>query len=459
MPWSVEKLPYETDAFAWFRRLEEQHLPFLLESHGAEQQRYDIIGANPSRTIDVIRGQVRVDQVLTTLDGFDAIEQTVRAMAPDSPCPLDLPFQGGAVGFFGYELTHGTHKLPELADAEIGLADMLVGIYDIFIVIDHALRQTHQVCTPGATAQAKALWAKLLAPSRELTDLDFQSTSDVQMDMSASQYYQAFAKIKTYIDAGDCYQVNFAQRFSAAYQGNPLGLYQALRQTQRAPFSACLRTPGADILSFSPERLVRVADRQILTQPIKGTRPRHPHPKEDLRLAEELQSSEKDRAESLMIVDLLRNDLGKTAVPGSIAVDSLFELVSFANVHHLVSSVSGKLRPGVSAMDLLRACFPGGSVTGAPKHRAMQIIAELEPVKRQAYCGAIGYYSYHGNLDTNLPIRTIICTNNRLHYWGGGGIVADSEAAQEYEETLTKVNFISNALASLTRKTKALARD
>ena len=152
-----------------------------------------------------------------------------------------------------------------------------------------------------------------------------------------------------------------------------------------------------------------------------------------------------------MIVDLLRNDLGKTAVPGSIAVDSLFELVTFANVHHLVSSVSGELRPDVSAMDLLRACFPGGSVTGAPKHRAMQIIAELEPVKRQAYCGAIGYYSYHGNLDTNLPIRTIICTNNKLHYWGGGGIVADSEAAQEYEETLTKVNFISNALVSLTK--------
>ena len=196
---------------------------------------------------------------------------------------------------------------------------------------------------------------------------------------------------------------------------------------------------------------MRVADRQILTQPIKGTRPRHPHPSEDQRLAEELQSSEKDRAENLMIVDLLRNDLGKTAVPGSIAVDSLFELVTFANVHHLVSSVSGELRPDVSAMDLLRACFPGGSVTGAPKYRAMQIIAELEPVKRQAYCGAIGYYSYHGNLDTNLPIRTIICTNNKLHYWGGGGIVADSEAAQEYEETLTKVNFISNALASLTK--------
>lgn len=451
MLWSVEILPYETDAFAWFRRLEDQHLPFLLESHGAAQQRYDIIGANPSSTIEVIQGEVRVDQVLTTLDAFDAVEQTVNTMAPDSACPLDLPFQGGAVGFFGYELTHRAQKLPGRSGSERDLADMLVGIYDIFIVIDHELRQTHQVCTPGATANAKALWAKLLAPSRKLPGLDFQSTSDVQMDMSAPQYYQEFEKIKNYIDAGDCYQVNFAQRFSATYRGNPLGLYQALRQTQRAPFSACIRTPGADILSFSPERLVRVADRQILTQPIKGTRPRHPDPSEDQRLAEELQNSEKDRAENLMIVDLLRNDLGKTAVPGSIAVDSLFELVTFANVHHLVSSVSGELRPDVSAMDLLRACFPGGSVTGAPKYRAMQIIAELEPVKRQAYCGAIGYYSYHGNLDTNLPIRTIICTNNKLHYWGGGGIVADSEAAQEYEETLTKVNFISNALASLTK--------
>lgn len=467
-------MPYETDAFAWFRRLEDQQLPFILESQGAAQQRYDIIGANPSRIIRAIDGEVRIDQQLTQLDAFAAVEETVRQMAPNTPCPLDLPFQGGAVGFFGYELMHSTQKIrrvdhpskaardldgkdsdsrdsdPKALDGDgVDLADMLIGIYEIFIIIDHALHQTFQVCTPGASAASKLLWHKLLTSERLFEKLDFKTTSAVKKQLSNEQYHRSFEQIKDYIHAGDCYQVNFTQRFSASYQGNPVGLYEQLRQTQKAPFSACLRMPNAAILSFSPERLVRVVNRKILTQPIKGTRPRHRLPIEDQRLANELQSSEKDRAENLMIVDLLRNDLGKTAIPGSIQVDRLFELVSFANVHHLVSSVSGELRPGLTAMDLLRACFPGGSVTGAPKRRAMEIIAELEPVKRQVYCGAIGYYSFHGDLDTNLPIRTLVCSKDTLHYWGGGGIVADSEVEQEYEESLLKVNFISHLLAKL----------
>jgi para-aminobenzoate synthetase component I len=484
MSWSVDILPYETDAFAWFRRLEDQQLPFILESQGAAQQRYDIIGANPSRIIRAIDGEVRIDQQLTQLDPFAAVEETVRQMAPNTPCPLDLPFQGGAVGFFGYELMHSTQMIRRVAHANIAtkdtdrkdsdpgdldirdlaiegmdikeldgdgidLVDMLIGIYEIFIIIDHALHQTFQVCTPGASAASKLLWHRLLASERLLEKLDFKTTSAVKKQLSIEQYHQSFEQIKDYIHAGDCYQVNFTQRFSASYQGNPVGLYEHLRQTQKAPFSACLRMPNADILSFSPERLVRVVNGKILTQPIKGTRPRHRLPIEDQRLANELQSSEKDRAENLMIVDLLRNDLGKTAIPASIQVDKLFELVSFANVHHLVSSVSGELRSGLTAMDLLRACFPGGSVTGAPKQRAMEIIAELEPVKRQVYCGAIGYYSFHGDLDTNLPIRTLVCSNDTLHYWGGGGIVADSEVEQEYEESLLKVNFISHLLAKL----------
>lgn len=474
MSWSVDILPYETDAFAWFRRLEDQQLPFILESQGAAQQRYDIIGANPSRIIRAIDGEVRIDQQLTQLDAFAAVEETVRQMAPNTPCPLDLPFQGGAVGFFGYELMHSTQKIrrvdhpskaardldgkdsdsrdsdPKALDGDgVDLADMLIGIYEIFIIIDHALHQTFQVCTPGASAASKLLWHKLLTSERLFEKLDFKTTSAVKKQLSNEQYHRSFEQIKDYIHAGDCYQVNFTQRFSASYQGNPVGLYEQLRQTQKAPFSACLRMPNAAILSFSPERLVRVVNRKILTQPIKGTRPRHRLPIEDQRLANELQSSEKDRAENLMIVDLLRNDLGKTAIPGSIQVDRLFELVSFANVHHLVSSVSGELRPGLTAMDLLRACFPGGSVTGAPKRRAMEIIAELEPVKRQVYCGAIGYYSFHGDLDTNLPIRTLVCSKDTLHYWGGGGIVADSEVEQEYEESLLKVNFISHLLAKL----------
>jgi para-aminobenzoate synthetase component 1 len=468
MPWHLQPLPFATDAFSWFRRLEREPMPFILESHNAANQRYDIIGAAPSQVVSARNGIVQVNGADVSGDAFAAVQRLVEAHRPITSCPLDLPFQGGAVGYFGYELNHsvlrpdyhGAHRattdpapsdtaLSGTALSDTALPDMLVGIYDAFISIDHHLRTAHLVCSPAVNETRRAHLLDLLIGSGTPPDLDFKTTSPTQASITRAEYDSAFNTIKDFILAGDCYQVNYTQRFSARYQGNPVGLYAALRLRQRAPFSACLRTPDADILSFSPERLVRLEGKRILTQPIKGTRGRDPDPTEDQRLASELQNSEKDRAENLMIVDLLRNDLGKTAVPGSVKVERLFELVSFANVHHLVSTISAELRPDFSAMDLLRACFPGGSVTGAPKHRAMQIIDALEPVRRNAYCGAIGYYSYHGNLDTNLPIRTLVCSGDTLHYWGGGGIVADSEADLEYAESRLKVNFISEVLATL----------
>lgn len=454
MPWHLQSLPFTTDAFSWFRRLEREPLPFVLESHKAVNQRYDIIGAAPSQVISARNGVVQVNGAVVNGDAFAAVQRVMEAHRPSTCCPLDLPFQGGAAGYFGYELNRDSRP-PDLqgaehpAPADVAMPDMLVGIYDAFISIDHHLRTTHLVCAPAVSAARRAHLLDLLLNNSAPPELAFKTTSPIQASISQAEYNRAFNTIKDFILAGDCYQVNYTQRFSAFYQGNPVGLYAALRSRQRAPFSACLLTPDAAILSFSPERLVRLEGRRIVTQPIKGTRARHSDPAEDQRLAMELQHSDKDRAENLMIVDLLRNDLGKTAVPGSIKVETLFELVSFASVHHLVSTISGELRPGLNAMDLLRACFPGGSVTGAPKRRAMEIIDDLEPVRRNAYCGAIGYYSYHGNLDTNLPIRTLVCGADTLHYWGGGGIVADSNADQEYAESLLKVNFISEVLAAL----------
>jgi para-aminobenzoate synthetase component 1 len=256
--------------------------------------------------------------------------------------------------------------------------------------------------------------------------------------MTKADYGQAFGRILNYIHEGDCYQVNLAQRFSAQASGDAWTAYKHLRSISPAPFAAYLNLPDAQVLSASPERFLEVRDRRVETKPIKGTRPRDADPMQDKANADELQASLKDRAENLMIVDLLRNDIGKNCVPGSVRAEKMFALESFTNVHHLVSTVTGKLAQGHDALHLLRGCFPGGSITGAPKLRSMEIIEELEPNRRGVYCGAIGYIGFDGNMDTNIAIRTAVFSNETIRFWAGGGIVADSEADKEYRETLDK---------------------
>lgn len=257
--------------------------------------------------------------------------------------------------------------------------------------------------------------------------------------MTPEAYQRAFNRIQRYIEDGDCYQVNLAVRFTHPCGTDPWVLYARLRDLNPAPHAAFMRLPGgAAVLCCSPERFLHVRNGHVQTCPIKGTRPRAADPAEDAALAQELQQSVKDRAENLMIVDLLRNDLGKTCNPGSIAVPALCELQSFATVHHLVSRVTGKLAPGCSTLDLLRGCFPGGSITGAPKLRAMQIIEELETCRRNVYCGSFIRLGYDGNLDSNIAIRTLVQEADRLYLWSGGGLVADSSPEAEYREILDK---------------------
>src|SRR5690606_38981037 len=251
-------------------------------------------------------------------------------------------------------------------------------------------------------------------------------------------YRTAFARVQDYLQRGDCYQVNLARRFRAGYRGDPWRAYCQLRALGPAPFGAYLSLPFAEILSISPERFLLLEQGRVETRPIKGTRPRRADPVADAAEAAALRDSDKDRAENVMIVDLMRNDLGRVCRPGSIEVSGLFELESHASVHHLVSTVTGRLREGVTAVDLLAACLPGGSITGAPKRRAMEIIDELEPARRGVYCGAIGYLSDDGRMDTNIAIRTAVCQAGEISYWAGGGLVADSEADAEFEETLHK---------------------
>jgi para-aminobenzoate synthetase component 1 len=274
---------------------------------------------------------------------------------------------------------------------------------------------------------------------------DFALSSAVTSNMSFDEYTKAFNTVKNYITEGDCYQVNLAQRFSAKAHGCSWTAYSKLREISPAPFMAYMNFGSLQVLSGSPERFLQVVGNHVETRPIKGTRPRSDDVEQDKQLAEDLQASIKDKAENLMIVDLLRNDISKNCKIGSVKADKLFQLQSFANVHHLVSIVTGRLKIGKTAIDLLRGCFPGGSITGAPKLRAMQIIEELEPHRRGVYCGAIGYIGFDGNMDTNIAIRTAVYSadesgEGEISFYAGGGIVADSVLEKEYAETLDKAS-------------------
>ncbi|WP_295390576.1 aminodeoxychorismate synthase component I [uncultured Thiodictyon sp.] len=438
-PLQVIELPYRPDSVALCAALLDRPWPVFLDSGRPHctQGRYDILSADPRATL-VTRGpctKVRTAAgVRTSLaDPFDLLRE---ALGPIQPGVPDLPFSGGAIGWFAYDLARRLICLPTPATDIEGTPDLAIGIYDWALVVDHETRRTRLVARdPTTAAEYRTLFANAHAVRPRVP---FRVLDRVRPTVSRAQYHAAIARIQHYLIAGDCYQVNLAQRFAAPTQGNPWDAYLDLRVMNAAPYGAYLSTPDAQVLCSSPERFLRVRDGQVETKPIKGTRPRGANPGEDRRLAEALRASPKDRAEHLMIVDLLRNDLGRVCAIGSIQVPELFALESFAHVHHLVSTIRGRLAAGRTAVDLLRACFPGGSITGAPKRRAMEIIDELEPQRRGIYCGAIGYLGFDGAMDTNIAIRTMVHSAGITRLWAGGGIVADSHPESEYRETFDK---------------------
>jgi para-aminobenzoate synthetase component 1 len=323
---------------------------------------------------------------------------------------------------------------------------MAVGIYRWAVIVDHQQQQSWLLAYDLDNQQLTALQQQFSQLSAISSADSFKVQSAPLSNMDKPAYAQAFSKIKSYLLEGDCYQVNLTQRFSSPCQGDPWQAYQVLRKINAAPFSAYLNLPDVQVLSSSPERFLQVTGRRVETKPIKGTRPRSTSATEDARLIAELAGSEKDRAENVMIVDLLRNDLGKTCRDGTVRTPVLFDVESYATVHHLVSTVTGELAAKQHAVDLLRSCFPGGSITGAPKIRAMEIIEELEPHRRGIYCGAIGYIGFDGNMDTNIVIRTLIHNQGSIRFWVGGGIVNDSELDAEYQECFDKAQALLQLL-------------
>ncbi|MHC4781378.1 MAG: aminodeoxychorismate synthase component I, partial [Planctomycetota bacterium] len=371
-----------------------------------------------------------------------------------TPDPSGPPFQGGVAGYFSYDLGRLVERIPSRADSDLGLDELWLGFYDVVASTDLETGRTRLVSTGlpqqgrgGSKRSRERLENFMGRVESGGSSPGFEVRGELCSNFTRSEYEAAVERCRRYIIAGDVFQVNLSQRFEIALEGSPFGLYEKLRSINPAPFASYLHTGEADIVSASPERYLLVDGPAVQTRPIKGTRPRGKTVEEDRRLAEELFGSQKDRAENTMIVDLLRNDLGRVCVPGTIRVAELCALETFPTVHHLTSTVEGRLDGGRGRIDLLRAAFPGGSITGAPKIRAMEIIEELEPTRRSIYTGSMGYLDFAGRMDLNIVIRTILCSAGRAVYQVGGGIVYDSEPAMEYEETLHKGRALADALS------------
>ncbi len=456
-------LPYHNNPEVYFNQL--KHLPDFswLDSGrpASTQGRYDIFTACAisHAMIDHTHHFSCTDSHTSTLKAWLA-----KYSANNAAAPRDLPFTGGVLGYLGYHWQDEHFQLAQQVYSS-DTPHAQLAAYDWALIVDHKKQQCQVFFLPDSQVahQVMALLHTLpLVPIAPVTTLQAQAAREpfkCEPFIAATteqEYLKALARIHDYILAGDCYQVNFSQRFSARYNGSLDTAYLTLRQATPSPFSAYLKHVSNPILSLSPERFLQINDRQVLTQPIKGSAPRGATPAHDEQLAKALQNSDKNRAENIMIVDLLRNDLSQGCQPFSVKVPSLCELHSFANVHHLISTVVGTLKEDTDAIALFAQCFPGGSITGAPKKRAMHIIAELEKHSRGIYCGSIAYFSNNGNADSSITIRTLQANNNQLHCWGGGGVVLDSVAQEEYQESLFKVHKLMRALAPLATVSKTI---
>ena len=484
--------PDPLDAVA---RIRDLPYPLLLDSATDPHRlgRYSFVCADPAVIVAAKNGRttVRTSRTGPSTATRDDPLLTVRALlAPFAidPVPGLPPFQGGAAGYIAYDYGATLERLPIPRYDDLGIPDVVLGLYDWVLAWDHQAHRAWLISTgfPASDPDDRARRARDRAeqvrrrlagapvpapapPNNPLATATrwYQTPTDSDEHLSYAAaptfpvpdhprlrssfphdgYLAAVARVRDYIFAGDIFQANLSQRLEAPYDGDPWLLYRRLREINPAPFAAYFEAPGLAVVSASPERFIQVGvDGTVETRPIKGTSPRGIGPEHDAHLGRALIESEKDRAENLMIVDLLRNDLSRVCVAGSVRVPELFALERFSTVHHLVSTVVGRLPSDVDAIALLRVAFPGGSITGAPKVRAMEIIAELEPSRRGVYCGTVGYMSLTGAADSSIVIRTYLVRDGRAYFSVGGGIVADSDPDAEYRETLDKARALIAAL-------------
>jgi len=463
----IEEIHTQLTAPEIFELFHSQHHSFFLDS-GMDPKRlgrYSFIGTDPflvmrsrGNQVTLIHPDRKESEQGNPFDILHNLLETYRLDALPSP----IPFWGGAVGYFSYDLCHFIERLPTSAIDDLKLPESYFGFYDTVIVFDNLENKTYVASTgfpelnekqrlKRAMLRLEEMKSRLHSPlsytsETYLENVEKTTEAVLKSNFTPEGYMEAVNRVREYIAAGDVFQVNISQRFETELTVSPYELYRRLRQINPAPFASYLNFDGVTIVSASPERFLRVDGDWVETRPIKGTRPRGKNPVEDAMLAQDLLNSAKDRAENVMIVDLERNDLGRVCQYGTVKVTELAILETFPTVFHLTSTVIGKLHPDKKRIDLLKATFPGGSITGAPKVRAMEIIDELEPTRRSVYTGAIGYLGFGRNLDINIVIRTFIIKDNKAYFQVGGGIIYDSNAEAEYQETLDKARALIQSL-------------
>ena len=461
----VEEISTWRNAPQFFAIFRERPFSFFLDS-GMDLDklgRYSFMGSDPflvmrsrGEEISLVRGRAEETR---RGNPFDTVAELLKAYSLDGH-PSDIPFTGGAVGYFSYDLCHFIERLPSTAIDDLNLPECYLAFYDTAVAFDHRDGKVYLVSTgfpelnEGKRKQrAKERLEEMKSLISDRTPVvgtpDWVSAEEgivLKVNFTHQEYLKAVATAREYICAGDIFQVNLSQRFETDLNIHPYELYQRLRKINPAPFASYLNFDEVSVVGASPERFLKVQGDWIETRPIKGTRPRGKSAAEDKALADELLSSTKDRAENIMIVDLERNDIGRVCLYGTVRVTELAILETYPTVFHLTSTVRGRLREGKNRVDLLKASFPGGSITGAPKVRAMEIIDELEPTRRSVYTGATGYLSFSGEMDLNIVIRTFLVKRGKAYFQVGGGIVYDSEPEAEYEETLDKARAMIQAL-------------
>ncbi len=423
-----------------------------LDSHG--KSNYSIIASRPCDSCFLFPDKVVLSGEERPISHLqDAITLLQSWCTSHTPKPVGnkistLPFHGGVIGFLAFELSHGLETLPKHAKNHIGFPLAGWYAYDASLVIHH---QTNSTYITGKTKTHMADFKKYLSDSFKNQTMSNNTSEKLprlnfKASLGKAGYSRAFKRVKSHLQRGDAYQINLCEHWQAHYANNSFALYQQIRQKMSVPFGAFINTHWGNILSFSPERFIH-QDRlgTLTTEPIKGTRARKKCPKEDHEQRQDLLLSTKDRAENTMIVDLMRNDLSSIAKPGTVQVNSLCELHSFPNVHHLISSISAKRKEDLHPIEALLHAFPGGSITGAPKPKVLQWIDQLEAVERSIFTGCIGYISTSWESDSNIAIRTLLHSKDTLHAWAGGGVVIDSELEDEYEELFNKMGWLVKA--------------
>ncbi|MCC3868183.1 aminodeoxychorismate synthase component I [Terrisporobacter mayombei] len=442
----IKEINTKLSAFEIFTIIKDEKDSFILDSAMDKNKlgRYSFISSNPFKTLKYKNSKENpLDFLQDELNRYKVENNT------------DLPFIGGAVGYLSYDLGNYIENLPRSAKDDLNGYDMYFGLYDHVIVVDHLKEKTY-IATPDLDVKKEE--SIVLNIENKINEAEINGVNPIcyeekeipptklSSNFTKKEFENSVEKVRQYIKNGDIYQANLTQRFSGKTTLSSYELYRDLRRVSPAPFGAYLNFDDLNILSNSPERFIKCIDKKLETRPIKGTRPRGKNKEEDLKLQEELRNSEKDRAELLMIVDLERNDIGRISKIGSVKVPELFVIEPYANVNHLVATVVGELDDDKDAVDAIKATFPGGSITGAPKIRAMEIIDELEPTQRNAYTGSIGYIGFNGDMDLNIAIRTVVKKEDDVYFQVGGGMTWGSDPSEEYQETLDKAKSIMKAL-------------